>query len=111
MTAQLSRLPEWFEYHASLARTHQTDVLPFKVPPPWLGLTKGKRIELHYKPTYRCRSINHPMESPPPNNHQKTRSRCRSRKLHNHQTLRKSPTQCPTSHLHTPSASRSSPRH
>jgi len=34
MTAQLSRLPEWFEYHASLARTHQTDVLPFKVPPP-----------------------------------------------------------------------------
>lgn len=31
MTAQLSRIPEWFEYHASLARTYQTDVLPFKV--------------------------------------------------------------------------------
>jgi len=31
MTAQLGRLGEWFEYHASLARTHQTDVLPFKV--------------------------------------------------------------------------------
>lgn len=32
MRAQLSRIPEWFEYHASLARTYQTDVLPFKVP-------------------------------------------------------------------------------
>jgi hypothetical protein len=31
MRAQLSRIPEWFEYHASLARTMQADVLPFKV--------------------------------------------------------------------------------
>lgn len=34
MTAQLSRIPEWFEYHASLARTCQSHVLPFKVRPP-----------------------------------------------------------------------------
>ena len=31
MTAQLYRIPEWFEYQASLARTYQTNVLPFKV--------------------------------------------------------------------------------
>jgi phenylacetaldehyde dehydrogenase len=41
MTAQLSRIPEWFEYHASLARTYQTDVLPFKVPQETMRLTQG----------------------------------------------------------------------
>lgn len=30
MTAQLERIPEWFEYHASLMRTYETRVLPFK---------------------------------------------------------------------------------
>ena len=30
MTAQLSRMPEWLEYHASLARTYESSVLPFK---------------------------------------------------------------------------------
>jgi hypothetical protein len=47
MRAQLSRLPEWFEYHASLARTYQTDVLPFKVPfrhPPWEFTVDGREM-------------------------------------------------------------------
>lgn len=32
MTAQLSRIPEWLEYFASLARTHEGRVTPFKGP-------------------------------------------------------------------------------
>ena len=43
MTAQLSRIPEWFEYHASLARTYQTDVLPFKVTPLIIRSYPGER--------------------------------------------------------------------
>lgn len=33
MTAQLSRIPEWFAYRAS-AQTYHTDVLPFKARTP-----------------------------------------------------------------------------
>ena len=32
MRAQLSRIPEWLEYFASLARTHEGRVTPFKGP-------------------------------------------------------------------------------
>src|SRR5438552_266325 len=101
MTAQLDRIPEWFEYHASLMRTYETSVLPFKVPlrPPPLPpqylqhlLTfLGKYTELYKVETSGDSSIDYSLESSSSDNDQETCPRTRSREFHHHQTLRKSP--------------------
>jgi len=79
--------------------------------PHTVRLIQGKCTKLHINPTHRCRSINHPLEPPPPHNHQKARPSPRGRKLYHHQTLRKGPSLNPIPHLHPPPPHRPSPRY